>query len=159
MPIPHNPKTPNGWKSSSPNSMHYYQDYGLETRTVRFHNIFGPLGPGRGARKSPAAMCRKVACAKLTGNHEVEIWGDGEQTRLVLLYRRLRVGGYKLMHSDYREPLNLGQDRLVTINQLVDMVAHTHLHREKSMCQDRKVSVDAIRTTRACAKYSSGNQR
>jgi nucleoside-diphosphate-sugar epimerase len=69
-------------------------------------------------------MCRKVAYAKLIGNHEVEIWGDGEQTRSFCYIDDCVVGIYKLMRSDYREPLNLGQDRLVTINQLVDMVAH-----------------------------------
>jgi nucleoside-diphosphate-sugar epimerase len=103
---------------------HYREDYGLETRIVRFHNIFGPLGTWQGGReKAPAAMCRKVALAKLTGNHEIEIWGDGEQTRSFCYVDDCIVGMHKLMRSDYREPLNLGQDRLVTINQLADMVA------------------------------------
>jgi nucleoside-diphosphate-sugar epimerase len=104
--------------------MHYYEDFGLETRTVRFHNIFGPLGTWTGGReKAPAAMCRKVAMAKLTGSNEVEIWGDGEQTRSFCYIDDTVVGIHKLMRSDFREPLNLGQDRMITINQLADMVA------------------------------------
>src|SRR5581483_6406126 len=103
---------------------HYREEYGIETRIVRFHNIFGPLGTWTGGReKAPAAMCRKVAVAKLTGNPEVEIWGDGEQTRSFCYIDDCVVGIYKLMRSDYHEPLNLGQDRMVTINQLADMVA------------------------------------
>jgi len=123
---PAQPQDAYGWEKliTERLCMHYYQDYGLETRTVRFHNIFGPLGTWDGGReKAPAAMCRKVAYAKLTGNHEVEIWGDGEQTRSFCYIDDCVVGLYKLMRSDYREPLNLGQDRLITINQLVDMVA------------------------------------
>jgi len=104
--------------------MHYREDYGLETRIVRFHNIFGPLGTWDGGReKAPAALCRKIAIAKLTGNPEVEIWGDGEQTRSFCYIDDCVEGIYRLMQSDYHEPLNLGQDRLVTINQLADMIA------------------------------------
>ncbi len=103
---------------------HYREEYGIETRIVRFHNIFGPLGTWTGGReKAPAAMCRKVAVAKLTGNPEVEIWGDGEQTRSFCYIDDCVVGIYKLMRSDYHDPLNLGQDRMVTIDQLADMVA------------------------------------
>ncbi|HUY27879.1 MAG TPA: NAD-dependent epimerase/dehydratase family protein [Candidatus Binataceae bacterium] len=103
---------------------HYREDYGLETRIVRFHNIFGPNGTWDGGReKAPAAMCRKIAYAKLTGNHEIEIWGDGEQTRSFCYIDDCVLGIYKLMRSDHREPLNLGQDRMVTINELADMVA------------------------------------
>ena len=91
---------------------------------VRFHNIFGPLGTWDGGReKAPAALCRKVATARLTGNPEVEIWGDGEQTRSFCYIEDCITGIYKLMQSDYHEPLNLGQDRMVTINQLADIVA------------------------------------
>ena len=103
---------------------HYREDYGIETRIVRFHNIFGPRGTWDGGReKAPAAMCRKVAYAKLTGNPEVEIWGDGEQTRSFCYIDDCVDGISRLMRSDHREPLNLGQDRMVTINQLADMVA------------------------------------
>ncbi len=103
---------------------HYRQDYGIETRIVRFHNIYGPLGTWTGGReKAPAAMCRKVATAKLTGNPEIEIWGDGEQTRSFCYIDDCTKGIDLLMRSDYTEPLNLGQDRMVTINQLADMIA------------------------------------
>ena len=104
--------------------MHYRDDYGMETRTVRFHNIFGPLGTWEGGReKAPAAMCRKVAVAKLTGNPEIEIWGDGEQTRSFCYIDDCVEGIYRLMQSDFSDPINLGQDRLISINALVDMVA------------------------------------
>jgi nucleoside-diphosphate-sugar epimerase len=104
--------------------MHYAQDYGLQTRTVRFHNIFGPLGTWQGGReKAPAAMCRKVAVAKLTGNSVIDIWGDGEQTRSFCFIDDCIEGIYRLMRSEYAEPLNLGQDRLISINELADMVA------------------------------------
>jgi nucleoside-diphosphate-sugar epimerase len=96
----------------------------METRIVRFHNIFGPLGTWTGGReKAPAAMCRKIAVAKLTGNHEIEIWGDGEQTRSFCYIDDCTEGIFRLMRSDFREPLNLGQDRMININQLADMVA------------------------------------
>lgn len=103
---------------------HYREDYGLDTRIVRFHNIFGPLGTWQGGReKAPAAMCRKVAVAKLTGDPIVEIWGDGEQTRSFCFIDDCIEGIYRLMQSDYAEPLNLGQDRLISINELADIVA------------------------------------
>lgn len=103
---------------------HYWEDYGLETRTVRFHNIFGPLGTWTGGReKAPAALCRKIAVAKLTGNPEVEIWGDGEQTRSFCYIDDCVEGIVRLMRSDYREPLNLGQDRMVSINELAGIIA------------------------------------
>ena len=104
---------------------HYREDYGLETRIVRFHNIFGEKGTWDGGReKAPAAMCRKVAIAKLTGNQEIEIWGDGEQTRSFCYITDCVEGIHRLMRSDYHEPLNLGQDRMVTINELADIVAN-----------------------------------
>lgn len=103
---------------------HYREDYKIATRIVRFHNIFGPLGTWTGGReKAPAAMCRKVAMAKLTNQPEIEIWGDGEQTRSFCYIDDCVEGIYKLMMSDYTEPLNLGQDRAVTINELADLVA------------------------------------
>ena len=103
---------------------HYTEDYGLETRVVRFHNIFGPLGTWDGGReKAPAAMCRKIAIAKMTGERTIEIWGDGLQTRSFCYIDDCVDGLYRLMESGFGEPLNLGQDRMVTINQLADMVA------------------------------------
>jgi len=104
---------------------HYREDFGLETRTVRFHNIFGEKGTWEGGReKAPAALCRKIAYAKLTGNAEIEIWGDGEQTRSFCYITDCVEGLYRLMMSDHHEPLNLGQDRMVTINELADIIAN-----------------------------------
>lgn len=123
---PAQPQDAYGWEKlvSERMAMHYYEDYGLETRTVRFHNIFGPYGTWEGGReKAPAAMCRKVAYAKFTGKPEIDIWGDGEQTRSFCYIDDCVTGIYKLMRSDHREPLNLGQDRLITINELADMAA------------------------------------
>jgi nucleoside-diphosphate-sugar epimerase len=123
---PAQPQDAYGWEKliTERLCMHYAQDYGMETRIVRFHNIFGPLGTWEGGReKAPAAMCRKVAMAKLRAHHEIEIWGDGEQTRSFCYIDDCLEGLYRLMRSDFREPLNLGQDRMVTINQLADIVA------------------------------------
>lgn len=103
---------------------HYREDYGLETRIVRFHNIFGEQGTWEGGReKAPAALCRKVAVAKLTGNHEIEMWGDGEQTRSFCHIQDCLEGIYRLMRSNHRFPLNLGSDRIVTINELAHIIA------------------------------------
>lgn len=104
--------------------LHYGDDYGMDTRVVRFHNIFGPLGTWDGGReKAPAAMCRKIAMAKLTGNREIEIWGDGEQTRSFCYIDDCVAGIRRLMESGYTQPINLGQDRLISINALADLVA------------------------------------
>jgi len=103
---------------------HYTEDYGLATRVVRFHNIFGPLGTWEGGReKAPAALCRKIAVAKLAGQTEIDIWGDGEQTRSFCHIDDCLEGIFRLMRSDHGEPLNLGQDRMVTINELADLIA------------------------------------
>jgi GDP-D-mannose 3', 5'-epimerase len=123
---PAQPQDAYGWEKlvAERLCMHYREDYGIETRIVRFHNIFGPLGTWDGGReKVPAALCRKIAVAKLTNNHEIEIWGDGEQTRSFCHIDDCVKGIYKIMRSDYAEPLNLGQDRMVSINQLADMIA------------------------------------
>lgn len=101
---------------------HYTEDFGLDTRVVRFHNIFGPLGTYDGGReKSPAAICRKIALA--ADGDDIEVWGDGEQTRSYCYIDDCVEGIYRLMRSDHREPINLGQDRMISINELVDMVA------------------------------------
>jgi len=123
---PAQPQDAYGWEKlfAERLCMHYREEYGIETRIVRFHNIFGPLGTWDGGReKAPAAICRKVAMAKLTGTYEVEVWGDGEQTRSFCFIDDCVTGIHRLMESAYPEPLNLGQDRTVTINQLVDIVA------------------------------------
>jgi GDP-D-mannose 3', 5'-epimerase len=120
------PQDAYGWEKliSERLCLHYREEYGLETRIVRFHNIFGPLGTWDGGReKAPAALCRKVATAKQTGVHEIDIWGDGEQTRSFCYIDDCVEGLHRLMRSDHFEPLNLGQDRMVTINELADMIA------------------------------------
>ncbi|NBV42256.1 NAD-dependent epimerase/dehydratase family protein, partial [bacterium] len=101
---------------------HYMEDYGLTTYSVRFHNIFGPLGTYDGGReKSPAAICRKVALIEDGG--EIEVWGDGFQTRSYCYIDDCVEGIYRLMQSDFHQPINLGQDRMISINELVDIVA------------------------------------
>jgi GDP-D-mannose 3',5'-epimerase len=123
---PAQPQDAYGWEKliSERLCLHYAEDYKMETRIVRFHNIFGPLGTWDGGReKAPAAMCRKIAAAKLTGHPEIEIWGDGEQTRSFCYIDDCLEGLYRLMRSDFRQPINLGQDRMVTINQLAQMIA------------------------------------
>jgi nucleoside-diphosphate-sugar epimerase len=121
---PADPEDGYGWEKlfSERQCRHYREDYGLETRVVRFHNIFGPLGTYDGGReKSPAAICRKIALAK--DGDEIEVWGDGRQTRSYCYVDDCVAGIWKLMRSNHHEPLNLGQDRLITINELVDIVA------------------------------------
>ncbi|MFQ5415606.1 MAG: NAD-dependent epimerase/dehydratase family protein [Myxococcota bacterium] len=113
-----------GWEKlfSERQCRHYWEDYGIETRIARFHNIFGPLGTYQGGReKSPAAFCRKIALAY--DNDEVEIWGDGKQTRSYCYIDDCVEGIHRLMESDYREPLNLGQDRMVSVDELFDLIA------------------------------------
>jgi len=101
---------------------HYTEDFGLDTRVVRFHNIFGPLGTYDGGReKSPAAICRKIALAD--DGDDIEVWGDGEQTRSYCYIDDCVEGIYRLMRSDHRDPINLGQDRMISINELVEMVS------------------------------------
>lgn len=121
---PADPEDGYGWEKlyMERTCRHYTEDFGLETRTVRFHNIYGPLGTYDGGReKSPAAICRKIARASDTD--VIEVWGDGEQTRSYCYIDDCIEGINRLMRSDYREPLNLGRDELVSINSLVDLVA------------------------------------
>jgi nucleoside-diphosphate-sugar epimerase len=123
---PAQPQDAYGWEKliTERLCMHYREDFGIETRVARFHNIYGPQGTWDGGReKVPAAFCRKVAIAKLTGNPEMEIWGDGEQTRSFCYIDDLLEGVYRLMQSDHHEPINIGRDRMVTINELADIVA------------------------------------
>lgn len=101
---------------------YYHEDHGLETRVARFHNIYGPLGTYEGGReKAPAAICRKVALAR--DEDEIEVWGDGKQTRSFTYVDDCVEGIYRITRSDHPEPLNLGSDELVTIDQLVNLVA------------------------------------
>ena len=101
----------------------FSEDYGIKTRVARYHNVYGPYGTWDGGReKAPAAIARKVAMAAIAGKHEIEIWGDGEQTRSFMYIDDCLIGTQKLMHSDIEEPINIGSDEMVTINQLVDIV-------------------------------------
>ncbi|HLO30380.1 MAG TPA: NAD-dependent epimerase/dehydratase family protein [Anaerolineales bacterium] len=123
---PAQPQDAYGWEKLITERLcqHYREDYGIETCIVRFHNIFGPQGTWDGGReKAPAALCRKIALAKLSGDSEIEIWGDGEQTRSFCFIDDCVEGIYRLMNSDYPWPLNLGQDRMITINALADTIA------------------------------------
>ncbi len=114
-----------GWEKLFGERMcrHFAEDYGLATRVARYHNVYGPhVAYDGGREKAPAAICRKVIAALLDGTREIEIWGDGEQTRSFLYVDDCVYGTQALMASDVREPINLGSDELVTINQLVDLV-------------------------------------
>lgn len=114
-----------GWEKLFSERMcrHFREDFGLETRIARFHNVYGPLGTWEGGReKAPAAICRKVARAELTGDHTIEIWGDGKQTRSFTYIDDCIEGIQRLMDSDCREPINLGSSELTSINGLVSLV-------------------------------------
>ncbi|HLG87236.1 MAG TPA: NAD-dependent epimerase/dehydratase family protein [Alphaproteobacteria bacterium] len=114
-----------GWEKlfSERMARHFREDYGLVTRVARYHNVYGPHGTFDGGReKAPAAICRKVIEAKLSGAHKIEIWGDGEQTRSFMYIDDCVQGTQAIMASNILEPINLGSDELVTINQLVDIV-------------------------------------
>src|SRR3954451_15655269 len=114
-----------GWEKLFSERMcrHFSEDFGLVTRVARYHNVYGPLGTWTGGReKAPAAICRKIAEAKLSGNHEIEIWGDGEQTRSFTYIDDCVDGTRLLMESNVAEPINLGRSEMVTINQLVGIV-------------------------------------
>ena len=114
-----------GWEKLFSERMcrHFSEDFGVATRVARFHNVYGPLGTWEGGReKAPAAMCRKVIHAKMTGQHEIEIWGDGNQTRSFTYIDDCLYGIGRITASDIEEPINLGSSELVTINGLVDIV-------------------------------------
>jgi GDP-D-mannose 3', 5'-epimerase len=114
-----------GWEKlfSERMSRHFREDFGLETRVARFHNVYGPWGTWYGGReKAPAAICRKVVEAKLSGKHEIEIWGSGDQTRSFMYIDDCIKGIDMISRSNILEPINLGSSEAVTINQLVDIV-------------------------------------
>jgi len=120
---PADPEEGYGWEKLFTEKLcqYYREDHGLETRIVRFHNVYGPLGTYQGGKeKAPAALCRKISLAESGG--EIEVWGDGEQTRSFMYIDDCVEGIYRLTQSDYHEPLNLGNDTLVTINELIDII-------------------------------------
>lgn len=122
--LPADPDSMYGWEKLFSEKLYtaYAQDHDIEARIARFHNIYGPYGTYDGGReKSPAAVCRKVASAQDGGT--IEVWGDGEQTRSYCYIDDCCEGVYRLMHSKVRRPINIGSDRSITINELIDMVA------------------------------------
>jgi nucleoside-diphosphate-sugar epimerase len=141
--FPADPEPGYGWEKLYAEQLcsYYRQDYRFETRIVRFHNVYGPLGTYEGGReKAPAAISRKVALARNHG--AIEIWGDGEQTRSFMYVDDCVEGLVRLMASEYREPLNLGTDRLISINGLVDLVceiAGKHLTKKHDLSKPQGV--------------------
>jgi len=130
-----------GWEKLFSERMcrHFEEDFGLECRVARYHNVYGPLGTWDGGReKAPAAICRKVLTAKMSGRHEIEIWGDGHQTRSFMYIDDCTRGTVAILESDIRYPINLGSSELVTINQLVDIVEEI-----AGVKLDRKYKLDA----------------
>jgi nucleoside-diphosphate-sugar epimerase len=122
---PATPEDGYGWEKlfSERTCRHFREDFGLETRIARYHNVYGPLGTFEGGReKAPAALCRKVAQAALGGHHEIEIWGDGEQTRSFMFIDDCIEGTLRIAGGDNTEPVNLGSAELVSINQMVDII-------------------------------------
>ncbi|MDP6075065.1 MAG: NAD-dependent epimerase/dehydratase family protein [Myxococcota bacterium] len=135
-----------GWEKLFAERMcrHFTEDFGLETRIARFHNVYGPLGTWDGGReKAPAAICRKVATAAIQGKPDIEIWGDGEQSRSFMYIDDCLRGVTELMASDYRDPLNIGSAELVTINELVTMVEEI-----AGVKLDRRYALDAPKGVR-----------
>jgi nucleoside-diphosphate-sugar epimerase len=135
-----------GWEKLFSERMcrHFMEDYGMETRVARFHNVYGPLGTWTGGReKAPAAVCRKVLEAKHSGVHEIEIWGDGHQTRSFMYIDDCTKGITAIFHSDILEPINLGSSELVSIGQLVDIaeeIAGVKLKRSYNLGAPRGVN-------------------
>lgn len=122
---PAEPEDGYGWEKLFSERMcrHFSEDFGLTTRVARYHNVYGPYGTWTGGReKAPAAICRKTAEAQLSGNHEIDIWGDGEQTRSFMYVDDCVEGTLKIMASDIDEPINLGSSEMVTINGLIDII-------------------------------------
>jgi nucleoside-diphosphate-sugar epimerase len=114
-----------GWEKLFSERMcrHFFEEFGVLTRIARYHNVYGPHGTYDGGReKAPAAICRKIITADLAGSDTIEVWGDGEQTRSFMYIDDCLCGTRRLMESDLIEPINIGSDELVTINQLIDIV-------------------------------------
>jgi len=122
---PAEPEDGYGWEKLFSERMcrHFSEDYGLETRVVRYHNVYGPLGTYDGGReKAPAAICRKIIDAKLNKKKEIEVWGDGEQTRSFMYISDCIEGTKKIFNSDLKDPYNVGSSEQVSINQMIEMI-------------------------------------
>jgi GDP-D-mannose 3',5'-epimerase len=135
-----------GWEKLFSERMcrHFEEDFGLQCRVARYHNVYGPLGTWTGGReKAPAAICRKVIEAKTSGNHQIEIWGDGKQTRSFMYIDDCTLGTQAILQSEIHEPINLGSSELVTINQLVDIaeeIASVKLERKYNLSAPKGVN-------------------
>lgn len=130
-----------GWEKLFSERMcrHFREDFGIETRVARYHNVYGPYGTYDGGReKAPAAVCRKVIQAKISGKHEIEIWGDGKQSRSFMYIDDCIHGTQMLTNSNFVDPINIGSSELVTINKLVDIVENI-----AEIKLDRKYKLDA----------------
>ena len=133
---PANPEDGYGWEKLFSERMcrHFLEDFNLETKVARYHNIYGPLGTFDGGReKSPAALCRKVAKAKIEGSKDIEVWGDGEQTRSYLYIEDCIDATLNLFNSDFNGPINIGSEEQVSINQMIDIIediANYHVNRQ-----------------------------
>ena len=123
---PANPEDGYGWEKLFSERMcrHFMEDYGIQVRIARYHNIYGPYGTYDGGReKAPAALCRKIIQAKKENSQSIDVWGDGEQTRTFLFIDECIEGTLKLFESDYSEPINIGSDEQVSINQMIDIIS------------------------------------
>ena len=122
---PADPEDGYGWEKLFSERMcrHFMEDYGIQVRIARYHNIYGPYGTFDGGReKAPAALCRKIINAKKNNQNKIEVWGDGKQTRSFLYIDDCLDGTLRLFESDYSEPLNIGSDEQVSINQMIDII-------------------------------------
>jgi GDP-D-mannose 3',5'-epimerase len=149
-----------GWEKLFSERMcrHFHEDFGLITRIARYHNVYGPHGTYDGGReKAPAAICRKVIEAKLSGKHEIEIWGDGEQTRSFQWIDDCVQGTQMIMAGDFAEPFNLGSNELVTINRLVDLaeeIAGLQLKRRYNLSAPKGVNGRNSDNTLICSIFN-----
>ena len=134
-----------GWEKLFSERMcrHFFEDFGLETRVARYHNVYGPMGTYDGGReKAPAALCRKIIEAKNNKNKKIDVWGDGEQTRSFMYIDDCLDGTKKLFESDFREPLNIGSEEQVSINQMINIIENISKYKvEKNYQLDKPKGV------------------
>jgi len=129
---PAEPEDGYGWEKLFSERMcrHFTEDFNLDTRVIRYHNVYGPLGTYDGGReKAPAAICRKIALAKINNIKNIDVWGDGEQTRTFMFIDDCIIGTKKIFNSSYTDVFNLGSDEQVSINQMIDMIEEISDHK------------------------------
>ena len=123
---------------------HFQEDYGLEVRVARYHNIYGPYGTYDGGReKAPAALCRKVILAKKENLETIDVWGDGQQTRTFLYVDECVEGTLRLFESNHSDPINIGSDEQVSINQMIEMIENISVN---CKCESSQVNIKATTT-------------